>query len=148
MTLSIKNAAGRCDALLTETNRLWRDLATGLASLIPKNMGKWAVEKGFFPQVVGGQEYWTLPDWLSWMVEHARSSREYPSGCSDKYKKTDLASYGFTSFADLKGKFAALEAAWDGVVKIKIDEEELPYRVAVHFYAAELIPAFPEPADE
>ena len=148
MPTSIKDTATRRDTLLAEANRIWRALATELAASIPKNMGKWAAEKGFVPLTAGGQEYWKLPEWLGWMVEHARSSPEYPSGCSDKYRKDELSNYGFKSFADLKRKFAALEAAWNGVVKIKIDEGELPYRVEVHCYAAELIPAFPEINDE
>ena len=148
MPLSIKDTASYRDTLLAEADRVWRELATELAGRIPKNMRRWAVEKGLSPQMMGDQEYWALPEWLGHMVKYARSSHEYPSGCSDKYKKEELATYGFTSFADLKRKFAALETAWDGVVKIKIDEGELPYRLEVHFYAAELIPAFPELTDE
>ncbi len=131
---SIKDAFARKKKLEDEATQIWRDLATDLAGRIPEGLRAWAQENSFYPgQMIGDQEYWKLPEWLGWMVQHS----EYGGGCSNKYREDELEMYGFESFADLRRKFQELEKAWGGILKITYHEE--PGRTEVVWSAAEFL---------
>lgn len=142
-TLSIKAVAERRAALIAEAERVLQELAKELQQRIPESMRQWAEEHSFIPCSFEGNTHWKLPEWLDFLVKYAAYSGEYPSGNSEKYRAEDLEVYGFSDFNDLKKKFAELAEAWNGLVRIRFDEDELPWRIEVFFYATELTPDWP-----
>lgn len=139
-THSLKQAAERRDELLAEADRVWRESCLALADAIPPSMHVWAEELGFRRSEAGGIEYWRLPEWLLDLIASVDRIPGFACGNSEKYPEDDLHVYGFADFEALKSGFADLAEAWHGHVSIRIDEGELPWRVTVRYFFAELVP--------
>lgn len=132
--LSIVRAFAECERLEQEAKVIWEQLADRLMKLIPESLHPFASEKGWIKgETYTVDGYWPLPEWLKFMVNNTKAG-----GCnSDKYREDDLECYGFKSFDDLKTKFLELEQAWNGLIRIEVDDGE-GYRVAVYYYATEV----------
>lgn len=134
--LSIVDAFAERERFERQAKMVWEQLAERLMALIPDGLHTFANEKGWIKgETYKLDGYWPLPEWLQFMVTNTRAG-----GCnSDKYREDDLEIYGFESFDDLRAKFEELEAAWNGLIRIEVDDGE-GYRVEVCYYATEVTP--------
>lgn len=137
------------EELAQQAKTLWGAFADRLMKLIPENLHSFATEKGWIKnKMYELDHWWPLPEWLQSLVTNTKSG-----GCtSDKYRENDLEIYGFESFDDLKKKFRELEQAWQGLVRIQVNDHA--YGVEVCYYATDVsdelegrnsIPTGPDP---
>lgn len=142
MSLSIKWVAARSqeieklrETLEADKKLAWRKLAEALSAKIPESCHKFADEQEWLVPPEGAViSFYELPQWLEHLVTNTSNG-----GCNEnKFSKDDLEIYGFKSFHDLEKGLKELVVAWDGLVRIRIAKGELPWRVTVYWYAAEL----------
>ncbi len=140
--LSITGTFEKKAELEAQAKKVWTDLAEQLLTLIPDNLEALSSELGFSKikapslEVKITDEMWRFPEWLEYLVTNTKSS---PYGCCDnKVKQDQLLDYDCASFDDLKAKLDILQGVWKSLVRIEVDEDELPWLVTIRFYAAEI----------
>ena len=128
--LSIVTAFDERERLEEQAKAVWDDAAYRLSKLIPEDLRSFASESGWLKNDL----WWVLPDWLQCLVNNTRVG----ACIRDRYRQNDLESHGFESFDDLKAKFRELEKAWEGLIRIVVDDRE-GRCVEISYYAIEIL---------
>ena len=134
---SLSAAADERNRAIELANDRWNTLAEQFMARIPTDLRLFAIEKGWLrseiPEALRLQ-HWNLPSFLEATVRYSHLG----SCTSDKIRDTELGTYGFTSFVNLRAKMRTLAKAWSGLVLIQVDTRE-GYRAEIKFTAAEVV---------